>query len=83
MYRFRNKASFYSEELLAPLTNQSWSTTPLRPSVTAYSIYSHLPSILKAVPLSATWGRDMPWWQRPTYHVSSTSIQQFSIYCLH
>jgi len=83
MYPFRNKASCYSEELLAPLSTQSWSTTPFRRSVTAYSIYSHLPSILKALPLSATWGRAMPWWQGPTYHGSSTTIPQFSIWCLH
>ena len=32
---------------------------------------SQLPSILEAVPLSATWGRDMPLWQGPTYHTKS------------
>jgi len=31
-------------------------------------IYSQLPSISEAIPLSATWGRAMPWWQGPTYH---------------
>ena len=45
----------------------SWRTTPCRLSATVYSIYSQLPSILEAVPLSATGGRAMPWWQRPTY----------------
>jgi len=34
----------------------SWRTTPRRLSVTAYSIYSQLPSFSEAVPLSATWG---------------------------
>jgi hypothetical protein len=37
----------------------SWRTTPCRLSATAYSIYSQLPSILEAVPPSATWGRAM------------------------
>ena len=46
----------------------SWSTIPWRLSATAYSIYSQLPSILEAVPPSATWGLAMPWWQGPTYH---------------
>ena len=33
----------------------SWRTTPCRLSATAYSIYSQLPSILEAIPPSATW----------------------------
>jgi hypothetical protein len=37
-----------------------WRTTPCRLSATAYSVYSQLPSILEAVPPSATWGRAMP-----------------------
>ena len=41
----------------------SWRTTPFRLSATAYSIYSQLPSILVAIPPSATWGRAMPWLQ--------------------
>ena len=45
----------------------TWSTTPYRLSVTAYSIYSHLPSIFDAVPLSATRVCTMVWWQAPTY----------------
>jgi len=44
----------------------SWRTTPRQLSATAYSIYSQLPSLSEAVPLSATWGRAMPWWQGPT-----------------
>ena len=48
--------------------NPSWRTTPCRLSTTAYSIYSQLPSTKEAVPLSATWGRAMPWWQGPTTH---------------
>ena len=45
-----------------------WRTTPCRLSVTAYSIYLQLPSILEATPPSTTWGRAMPWWKGPTYH---------------
>ena len=48
--------------------SSNWRTTPYRLPATAYSIYSQLPAILEAVPPSATWGRAMPWWQRPTYH---------------
>ena len=46
----------------------SWRTTPCRLSATAYSIYSHLPSIAEAVPPSATWLRTMPSLQGHTYH---------------
>ena len=53
--------------LVQPL---SWRTTPRRLSATAYSIHSQLPSILEAVPPSATWRRAMPWWQGPTYTVN-------------
>jgi len=44
----------------------SWRTTPCRLSTAAYSIYSQLPSVLEAVPPSATWGRAMPWWHGST-----------------
>jgi hypothetical protein len=54
----------------------SWRTTPCRLSATAYSIYWQLPSILEAVPPSATWGRAMPWWQGIAYH-GFTSDTQF------
>jgi len=50
-----------------PTQTLSWNTTPYHLSMTAYSIYSQLPSIFEAVPLSATWGRAMLWWQAPTY----------------
>jgi len=43
-------------------------TTPFRPSATAYSVYSQLPSIMEAVPPSAAWGPAMPWLHEPTYH---------------
>ena len=68
MYLFRNKVSFYGEELLALRPTPNWKTTPCRLSETAYSIYSQLPSILETFPPSATRGLAMPWWQRPTYH---------------
>jgi len=68
VWKFRNKISFYGEELLAPPQPPGWRITPCRLSATAYSIYSQLPSILEAVPPSATWGCVMLWWQVPTYH---------------
>ena len=52
---------------LHPNQPLSWSTTPSRLSVTAYSIYSQLPSIMEVVPLSMTQGRAMLCWQAPTY----------------
>ena len=39
----------------------SWRTTLHRLSAPAYAMCSQLPSILEAVPPSATWGRAMPW----------------------
>ena len=68
VYMFRDYASFYGEELLAPRPTPSWSTTHFWLSATAYPTYSQLPSILEAIPPSATWGRTMPWWQGPIYH---------------
>jgi len=49
-----------------PTQPLSWSTTSCRLCATAYSIHSQLPSIFEAVPLSATRGRTMLWWQAPT-----------------
>ena len=62
---FRNKIRFDVQELLAPRPSPDWRATPCRLSAIAYSIYSQLPSILEAVPPSATWGRVMLWWQGP------------------
>jgi len=45
----------------------NWSTTLCQLSATAYSIYFLLPSILEAVPPTATSARAMPWWHVPTY----------------
>jgi hypothetical protein len=41
---------------------------PCRLSATAYSTYWQLTCKLEAVSPFATWGRTMPWWQRPIYH---------------
>jgi hypothetical protein len=49
---------FFYFELLALTLLQSRRTTPYLPSATAYSSYSHLPSI--------SGGRPMPWWHGPT-----------------
>jgi hypothetical protein len=43
-------------------------TTPFQLSATAHSVHSQLPSIMKTVSPPATWGRDIPWSQGPTYH---------------
>jgi len=66
----RNKIRLNGEEFLAPRSTPGWRTTPCWLFATAYSIHSQLPSILEAVPPSATWGRAMPLWQGPTYHMA-------------
>jgi hypothetical protein len=50
----------------------SWRTTLYRLPAIAYSKYSQLPSILEAVPPSATWGRTIPCGQGPTYHMADS-----------
>jgi hypothetical protein len=67
-YPFPNKTSFTVRSSQHLAQSPNWRTTSYRLSATAYSIYSQLPSILEAVPPSATWGRAMPWWQGPTYY---------------
>ena len=64
---FHNMIRFYGEELFAPNQTLSWSTTPCRLSTTVYLIYLQVPSILEAVPPSATWGHAVPWCQVSTY----------------
>jgi len=54
-------------QLLAPRPNPKLEDNTLTAPATAYSIYSQLPSIFRAVPPSATWGRAMPCWQGPNY----------------
>ena len=53
---------FNDEELLAPRPTHKLEDHPL--SVVRDCLFS----ISQAVRPSATWGRAMPWWQRPTYH---------------
>jgi len=72
IYPFRNKASCYSEGFLGLRPNPCWRTIHFRLSAIAYLIYSQLPTILEAVPTSATWGRAMPWWLGPTNYTSGT-----------
>ena len=73
MYGALYMIRFFGEELLAPLPTPKLEDHPCRLSATAYAIYSQLPSILEAVPSSATRGRAMPWSQGPTYHGKSNN----------
>jgi len=68
LWLFRNMTRFYGEELLAPRPTPKLEDHPLSAVCDClFNIYSQLPSILEAVPPSATRGRAMPWWQGPTY----------------
>jgi len=58
----------------------SWRTTPCQLCVPAYSIYSQLPSLLEALPPSATWGCAKPWWHGPTYHALQISILKIILF---
>ena len=66
MYAFRNKDSFYGEELLSPRPTPKLEDHPLSAVRDRLSIDPQLSSTLEAVPPSASWGRAMPWWQGPT-----------------
>jgi len=68
LWLFRNMIRFYGEELLAPRPTPKVKDNPLSASATSYSVYSQLPSILEAVPSSATRVRAILWWQEPNYH---------------
>jgi len=62
---------FYVEELLAPRPTtkpEDHTLSAVRDCLFSYSIYPQLPSILEAVPPSATWGHAVLWWQRRMYH---------------
>jgi len=60
---------------------QSWRTTPYWLTTAAYSIYLQLPSILKAVFPSTTWGRVMLWWQGTNYHgIRQPYLLNFTIF---
>jgi hypothetical protein len=56
----------------------SWRTKLCLPSAATHAIYSQLPSVLKVVPPSATWGSPMSWWQGPTYHWCNWSSRRNS-----
>ena len=69
LWPFRNMVQFYGEEYLAPrptLNLEYYPSSAVRECL--FNIYSQLPSILETAPLSASWGRSMPWWQGPTCH---------------
>jgi hypothetical protein len=66
--RFVTRYVFTMRSCLHLAHPPSWRTTPCRLSSTAYSLHSQLPSILEAIPPSATRWRAMPWWQGSTYH---------------
>jgi hypothetical protein len=63
---WKQKFLHFSKQEFIPAP-PSCRTTPCRLSATANSIYSHLPSLLEAVPPSANWGCAMLWWEGPTY----------------
>jgi hypothetical protein len=63
-FRRKKKSGFCA----CAITFQTQSTTPYLMFATANLIHLHLPSILKVVPLPATWGRSIPRWQEHTYH---------------
>jgi len=54
-----------TSHLLEIHPNIIYPSTPRSPH-SAYSVFSLYPSLSEAVPLSAIWGRAMPWWQGPT-----------------
>ena len=60
---------------------QSWRAAPCRLPAAAYSIYLQLPSILQAVPPSASWVHAMPWWQRPTCHGVFVNVCNIRFFC--
>jgi hypothetical protein len=66
--------SFFGGKLVAPRPNHKLEDHPLSLSVTAYWIYLQLPSILGAVPPSATWGQAMQCWQGPPCHGSERAV---------
>jgi hypothetical protein len=72
---FVTNFNFHSEELLVPRLTTKLEDHPCRLSATAYSIYSQLPSILEAVPPSATRGRAMPRWHNMAWWNSFPLLQ--------
>ena len=92
---FSKSVITYGKELLTPRPNTSWRTIHCRLSTTVYSIYPHPPSILKAVPPSATSRCVIPWSQGLNYRGvnytcslipnSKTALmkKQFNCRCIH
>jgi len=77
VWTFRNKIRFHCDELLAPRPTAKLEDTPLVGCPQLFIQY--IRSIqygLDAVPLSATWGRAIPWWQGPTYHGILGSVRE-------
>jgi hypothetical protein len=70
------KASFCLRSCYRILQTPNYMTTPCRLSATPYSIYSQLPSILEAVPPSATWRRTIAWWQGPMFYPGLCACKQ-------
>jgi len=73
--------SFNREGLLAPRPNPKLEDHPSSAVRECYSIYSQLPLLSEAVPLSPTWGRAIPWWQGPTNTVQlPTATNKYGIW---
>jgi len=72
MCPFRNKASFYGEEVLAPRPTPNMEDHPF--SVVHDCLFNIFIATLH-VPPSATWPRFMPWWQGPTYRGLGAEVQ--------
>jgi len=72
MYPFRNKASFYGEELLASCPDPKMENHPL--SIVRDCLFNIF-IVTFHVPPSATWPRAMPWWQGPTYRGLDAKVQ--------
>jgi len=66
LWMVRNMIHYYGDELLAHRPAPKLDDYLFRLFATVYSMYSHLLSILDAVPPSTKWGRAVPWWQGPT-----------------
>ena len=74
MNQFRNKTSFYCEDLLAFRRNSKLEDHPLYAVRDCFAIYSRLTSISEAVPPSTVWGRVKPWSQGPTYNGGTADL---------
>jgi hypothetical protein len=60
----RNKFIFYGEELLAPHPTPNLEDDPLSAVRDClFNIFRDTPHFWRPSPLSATWGRAVPWWE--------------------